>query len=121
MLPVVTHLVALEQPDMAGDACLIRINIDTRRVEPDADFKVGQVARHRVAVALHGDEAGAGDAGQHFDVAVEDTRHRHQVRLLQFQRIKQGQPRAVRVRQLRPQLPAAGFQPGVEFIEAAET
>ena len=72
---------------------------------------VGQMAGDGIADALHGHQAGAGNPRQHFDIAIERGGHRHQIQLLLFQGIGDGNAGIILIlRHFRPQGATACFK-----------
>lgn len=56
----------------------------------DRHFMVGQMAGNGIAVTLHRHQTRAGNTRQHFDIAIEWGWHRHQIHLLLFESIGDG-------------------------------
>jgi len=116
VLPVITDLVPIQQSRMARHDRMLARHLDPARIEVDRHLMVGQMAGDGIPVALYRHQTGTGNTRQHFDIAIERRGHRHQVHLLLFQRIGNGNA-GVRMLHLRPQGAAACFQPDIEFIE----
>lgn len=81
------------------------------RVQPRADRLPRQLARHRVAVARHGDQAGAAHARDVLHVTIEVHGLGHQVAALQLQHLGHAEGLVLGVAQLGPQRLAALAQP----------
>jgi hypothetical protein len=120
MPPFITNPPAIEQAIMGRHPEVIGIGFDPPRILAHTDLVVRVLARYRIPVAIRRDQAGAGNPCDEFNIAVEDTGHRHQMRLFEVQRLGDRQRRTVRVSELLPQGTTAAFQPCVEFIQTAE-
>ena len=91
MLPVVANLIAIHETHMTGDARVLGIDLNPIQVEMRAHHLVRELAGHGITITLHADQARARHPGQHFDVAVERAHHGHEVGLLMFQHIGNGE------------------------------
>lgn len=58
VLPVVADLLAIDDALMVGDDHVAGDHAHACRVQARADHLAGQLAKDRVAIAMHGDEAG---------------------------------------------------------------
>ena len=66
---------------MFGHHLVIGDDVDACGVQPNADPLSGPFPRHRIAVALHADQAGARHLGLAFDIAVKHRGHGHHLGL----------------------------------------
>ncbi len=120
VLPVVPGLPRVAEPVVAGHDGVVDHDGDAARVQPCADYLPHPFARHRIAVARHRHQTGAGDPRGFLDVAIERHRHGHEARALVFEHLGHAELGVLGVAHLVPQRAAALAQPGVEFAEAAE-
>ena len=94
-------LVPINQPGMRGNAHIVGVNLDMRRIQMNSNLVVGQMAWNGIAVAQHRNQAGGGHAREHFHVSIKWRWHRHQIHLFLLQRIGNGALICVRVNLLR--------------------
>src|SRR5512139_1153917 len=120
MLPFITNPPPFEQAVMGSHPDLIGIGFDPSRVLSHTELLVSPMARYRITVAIRSDQTRAGNPSDELDIAVEDRWHGHQMRLLEFQCLRDGQRRTIRVSEHLPQATTTAFQPGVEFIQTVE-
>ena len=120
MLPVVAGLVTIEQACMTSHQHVLDMRFDPVRIKMDGYLMVGQMAGYGIAVALYAHQASTGDACQYFDIAIEWGRHGHQINLLLFEDVGDGNAGIFRMPHSRPQSATAYFKPGIQLIERAE-
>lgn len=105
---------------MAGDHRFVGDDHDPRRVQTAADLLTNTLARHRIAIARHADQAGARDTGSALDVAVKGCRHRYHFNLLQLQDFCNRQTVVLRMYRFAPERTTALAEPGVQLLEGME-
>lgn len=120
MLPVVAGAAGVAQAFVASHDSVIGDNDNAARIQPRADHLAGQLAGHRVAVARHRHQAGAGHPCGLLHVAVEGLGHGHQVGPLVLEHLCHAELAVLGMTDLAPQRPAALAQPRIELGEGAE-
>ena len=102
---------------MAGHHHVPGHHADACGIETGADPLAREFTGHRIAIALHADQAGARDLGFPLHVAVKWGRHGHHLRALLLEHLKHAEVLVFGVADLTPQGAAALAQPGVELIK----
>ncbi len=105
---------------MAGDHRFVGDDHDPRRVQTAADPLTNTLARHRITIARHADQAGARDTESSLDVAIKGRRHGHHFNLLQLQDFCHRQTVVLRMYKFVPERTAASAEPGVQLLEGME-
>ncbi|KPB11912.1 hypothetical protein AC519_4667 [Pseudomonas savastanoi] len=120
MLPVKTDLISIKEALVTGDHRFVGNDHDSRRVQTAADPLTHTLARHRITIARHADQAGARDTDGAFHVAIKGRRHRHHFSLLQLQDFCHRQTVVLRMYKFSPERTTALAEPDVQLLEGME-
>lgn len=103
MLPVVANIIPFGQTSMRGDNTATGHEADLSGIDSGIDRLPSPLAGHRVTVALHGDQTGAGYFYRVRSIAVKWRGHRHHLSLLLLQHLGDAEPLELGMAQLTPQ------------------
>ncbi len=117
---IVNRAVAPEVARMLGNDLVTQANDNPVGIGADLNRTAHRPCRHRVAVAVETDQAGAGHCVARLVEAIERCQHRLQRRPLGFQGLCDGHVLLLGVRVHRGPAQALGFKPTVQFLNAGK-